>query len=85
MARAVAIGLLVLVAAAAASAQDIVDNPFPKNGDVCRDAGDQWRNIKLGKCEAGTHCQAYKRGAWGVEEGCACGVRAPSAQRVTNS
>lgn len=54
--------LLVLLAAAAARAQDIVDNPAPKNGDVCRDAGDLWRNIKLGPCEAGTKCQAYKRG-----------------------
>lgn len=59
-----AIALLVLVAAASAAAQDIVDNPAPKNGDVCRDAGDQWRTIKLGQCEAGTKCQAYKRGVY---------------------
>ena len=62
MARLRSVALLVLVAAAAARAQDIVDNPAPKNGDVCKDAGDQWRNIKLGPCEAGTKCQAYKRG-----------------------
>jgi hypothetical protein len=83
MARALAIGLLVLVAAASASAQDIVDNPFPKNGDVCRDAGDQWRNIKLGKCEAGTHCQAYKRGAWPVRP--RAGGRGPRSAARTNS
>jgi len=66
MARMSAIALLVLVAAASAAAQDIVDNPAPKNGDVCRDAGDQWRTIKLGQCEAGTKCQAYKRGECGT-------------------
>jgi hypothetical protein len=48
----------------AASAQDIVDNLYPKNGDVCADKGDQWRTIKLGKCEAGTKCQSYKRGVY---------------------
>jgi hypothetical protein len=81
MARALYIAALVLFAATAARGQDIVDNPAPKNGDVCRDAGDLWRNIKLGPCEAGTKCQAYKRGAfyvfqgfWGREGplGCAC-------------
>jgi hypothetical protein len=65
MARLSAIALLVVVAAACAAAQDIVDNPYPKNGDVCKDAGDQWRTIKLGTCEAGTKCQAYKRGEFG--------------------
>lgn len=63
MARLSTIALL-LLAAACALAQDIVDNPAPKNGDVCRDAGDQWRNIKLGPCEKGTVCQGYKRGEW---------------------
>ncbi|GBF93114.1 hypothetical protein Rsub_05843 [Raphidocelis subcapitata] len=64
MVRLASVALLVLVAAAAASAQDIVDNPAPKNGDVCKDAGDQWRNITLGPCETGTYCQAYKRGVY---------------------
>lgn len=64
MARISAIALLLVAAASAALAQDIVDNPAPKNGDVCRDAGDQWRNIKLGPCEKGTVCQGYKRGVW---------------------
>lgn len=62
MARLAAFALVALLAAAGARAQDIVDNPAPKNGDVCRDAGDLWRNIKLGPCEQGTKCQAYKRG-----------------------
>lgn len=62
MASLCAIALLLAAAASAALAQDIVDNPFPKNGDVCRDAGDQWRPIKLGPCEKGTFCQGYKRG-----------------------
>ncbi|KAI8467734.1 MAG: hypothetical protein J3K34DRAFT_429742 [Monoraphidium minutum] len=64
MARFAPIALLLLAAACAAVAQDIVDNLFPKNGDVCRDAGDQWRTIKLGPCEAGTKCQGYKRGVY---------------------
>lgn len=58
------IAAVVLLAAAGAAAQDIVDNPYPKNGDVCHDLGDQWKTIKLGKCEAGTVCQGYKRGVF---------------------
>ena len=67
--RNVATGVLLAMALLAclttsARAQDIVDNLYPKNGDVCADKGDQWRTIKLGKCEAGTKCQSYKRGVY---------------------
>lgn len=64
MARLTIVAALLLALASAALAQDIKDNLFPKVGDVCRDAGDQWRNITLGPCEAGTKCQAYKRGVY---------------------
>lgn len=62
MARTSTVALLLVLAVAAASAQDIVDNLYPKNGEVCKDYGDQWKNITLGTCEKGTKCQAYKRG-----------------------
>jgi len=55
---------LLLAAAALASAQEIKDNLHPQWGDICKDKGDQWKNITLGPCPSNAECRTIKRGVF---------------------